>query len=164
MKALEDASCFVVVRNSTTDIYCRIWCVCELMYAKKFGLVPDKTHVVGPDSFSQSNSSCLDATAWNPDDKEKILRVLLSEHTRQTMDEFVCRFRRHETLHSLEVDISGDSTQSLQETLNTSRVQLFCRLLGQRIYSHRRGIVLFFISVVGILVAAFHLPWKAYGE
>ena len=80
VNALEHASQFVVVRNSKTDLYSRIWCVCELIFAKAFGLVPHKTHVTGPDQFSQLKTSCLDAQSTEPKDKYRILKFLLNEH------------------------------------------------------------------------------------
>jgi len=65
-RALSGASMYVVVRNSSVDIYSRIWCVAELLHSKKLGLVPGKAFVTGPDNFSDLQTSCLDAQAFNP--------------------------------------------------------------------------------------------------
>ena len=89
VKAIHKASSFVVVRNTTTDLYSRIWCVCELIYARKYGLVPEKTHVTGPDNFSHLHTSCLDANASVPRDKARILKTLLLEHDHDEIDSFI---------------------------------------------------------------------------
>jgi len=91
--SLQAAKKFVVVRNSVTDLYSRIWCVCELMFAKKFELVPEHTFVTGPDCFSKSRTSCIEAQATNIDDKARILSVLLANHDYKEIDDFVNRFR-----------------------------------------------------------------------
>lgn len=96
VKALEQALTFVVVRNSVTDLYSRLWCVCELIYAKKLHLVPNKTHVTGPDVFSHLRMSCLDADCTNATDKERILEVLLKEHNAEEIDQIVQVFRTQE--------------------------------------------------------------------
>lgn len=97
VRALMAAREFVVVRNQTTDLYSRIWCVCELMYAEKYGLVPDKTRVTGPDTFSHVKTSCLHAKATSLDDHEKILKVLLFEFGRKIVDDCIQKFRNHDT-------------------------------------------------------------------
>lgn len=96
VKALEHALTFVVVRNEITDLYTRIWCVCELIYAKKLGLVPHKAYVTGPDIFSQMRTSCLDAQSTEPEDKTRILQVLLKEHNVDEIDQIVQLFRTQE--------------------------------------------------------------------
>ena len=124
VRALQDASMYVVVRNSNTDLYSRIWCICgksspslrstysayftphlycsplrcpsndiELMYAKNIGLTADKTFITGPDVFQHLKTSCLDAKAFDPRDKECILRVLLLEHNREEIDSLVMEYR-----------------------------------------------------------------------
>lgn len=95
--ALKAAKKFVVVRNYTTDLYSRIWCVCELIYAKKLGFVPNSTFVTGPDRFSKLHTSCFDAQATNTDDRAKILRVLLEEHDYKEIDAFVSQFRAQDS-------------------------------------------------------------------
>jgi hypothetical protein len=97
ISALMAAREFVVVRNQTTDLYSRIWCVCELMYAEKYGLIPEKTRVTGPDTFSNAMTSCLHAKATSLDDHEKILKVLLFEFGRKLIDESIDKFRKHDT-------------------------------------------------------------------
>lgn len=97
VQALQKASSFVVVRNATTDLYSRIWCVCELMYAKELGLVPHLTHVTGPNVFSDLSTSVLDAKATKLRDRERILKVLLTQHERQEIDDLVQKFRMHDT-------------------------------------------------------------------
>ena len=91
--ALKAAKKFVVVRNRKSDLYSRIWCVCELIFANKLGFVPDSTFVTGPDCFSSLHTSCMDARATNIEDKAKILRMLLEEHEYKEIDLFVNQFR-----------------------------------------------------------------------
>jgi hypothetical protein len=95
--ALQSAQKFVVVRNCKSDLFSRIWCVCELIFASKFGFVPDKTFVTGPDCFSDLQTSCIDAQATSIHDKAKILRVLLDEHDYEEIDLFVNLFRRQDS-------------------------------------------------------------------
>ena len=52
VQAIQKASLFCVVRNSQKDIYRRIWCVCELMYAQQCQLFPSKTHATGPEDVT----------------------------------------------------------------------------------------------------------------
>lgn len=94
VQALKCASTFVVVRNSHTDLYSRIWCVCELIFAMKLGLVPSKTLVTGPDSFSNSKISCLDAKSFDPYDKARIQTFLLTKHKFHEIDEMIRMFRK----------------------------------------------------------------------
>lgn len=95
--ALRASKKFVVVRNSVTDLYSRIWCVCELIFANKFGLVPDNTYVTGPDDFSDSRTSCVEAQATDIDDKVRILKVLLADHDYKEIDDFVNQFRAQDS-------------------------------------------------------------------
>jgi hypothetical protein len=97
VQALQEASTFCVVRNSNTDFHNRIWCVCELMYAKKYGLFPDCTNVTGPDVFAQLRTTCLDAKATELEDRDRILKVLLTEHNREEIDSIVQLFRTQDT-------------------------------------------------------------------
>lgn len=96
VKALQGASTFVVVRNAATDLHSRVWCVCELTHAQKLGFVPHKTHVTGPDCFSGIKTTCLDAKATVPEDKARILKVLLLEHDHEEIDRIVDLFRKQE--------------------------------------------------------------------
>merc|ERR1740124_1909538 len=66
VKALKGASNYLVVRNCTTDLCARIWCILEFVYAKEFELIPDKTIVTGPDTFADTNISCYDAESYDP--------------------------------------------------------------------------------------------------
>lgn len=88
VQALKSASGYCVVRNSNADIYSRIWCVCELIYAQHYGLFPAKTHVTGPDEFSKQ-STVLDAQASCLRDRDRILKVLLTEFNRERIDDIV---------------------------------------------------------------------------
>ena len=95
--ALNAATKFVVVRNVNTDIYSRIWCVCELVFADRFGFVPQNTHVAGPSCFSELATSCIEAQASKAEDKVKIFRVLLLNDDEKYLeiDAFVHHFRAH---------------------------------------------------------------------
>ena len=74
VRALERASQFLVVRNRNTDIYTRLWCVCELDCAWKFDLLSTgKARVCGPAVFAGATSKCCDAECYSPTDREKIL-------------------------------------------------------------------------------------------
>lgn len=95
--ALRATKQLVVVRNSVTDLYTRIRCVCELLYAKKLGLVPRHTFVTGPNNVSSSRTSCLEAQASNMDDKAQILKLLLAEHDYKEIDDFVNQFRSQDS-------------------------------------------------------------------
>ena len=53
--------------------------------------------MTGPDHFSDSNTSCVDAKATNVDDKVRILKVLLAEHDYKEIDDFVKQFRAQDT-------------------------------------------------------------------
>jgi len=94
VRALSQASTFLVVQNSTVDLYSRIWCVCELVLAKKFNLVPDKTLVVGPDEFSNCMTSVEKAQSFCQRDRERILQYLLELHgSYKEIDDIVSKFR-----------------------------------------------------------------------
>ena len=117
VRALQYATWFVVVRNLNTDLYSRIWCVCELMFAMKIGFTTNNndtsrldfdeeddaaankkvTIVVGPNVFSQSQTSCVDAHAANERDKIKILADLpQSGFSVDEVDELVHSYRKYE--------------------------------------------------------------------
>ena len=93
VQAIREASAYCVVRNSEMDVFGRIWCVCELMYAKHYGLFPSKATVTGPDVFAALQTSVLDAQATELQDRDRILRVLLTEFNREEIDGFVHRIR-----------------------------------------------------------------------
>lgn len=95
--ALRASQSFVVVRNSVTDLFSRIWCICELMYARKFGFVPNNTYVTGPNCFSDLQTSCINAHATRTQDKASILKILLTEYDYEEIDTFVNEFRAQDT-------------------------------------------------------------------
>ena len=88
VQALRSASAYCIVRNSHVDVYSRIWCVCELIYAQHYGLFPAKTYVTGPDAFPEQ-STVLDAKASRLEDRDRILRVLLNDFKRELVDDIV---------------------------------------------------------------------------
>lgn len=94
---LQRAKKFVVVWNSMTDIHSRIWCVCELIFVKQFGLVPENTCVTGPNCFSKLRTSCIEAQGTNIDDKARALHTPLAKHDCREIDDFVNQFRAQET-------------------------------------------------------------------
>lgn len=89
VQALRATDTLLVVRNPTADLYSRIWCICELIYAKQFGMFPHKVRVAGPEDFSHLRTSCLDAKAFCAHDKERILDVLLRNHAVEKIDSLV---------------------------------------------------------------------------
>lgn len=98
VRALKSADNFLIVRNSTTDLYSRIWCICEIMYARKYDFIPKKTQIAGPDCFTDEAISCLDAKSFSPEDKEKILRVLLEkDEDRAEIDKYIKKFRSYDS-------------------------------------------------------------------
>ena len=96
--ALRAASWFVVVRNSKTDLYSRIWCVCELMFAREFGFTTaHKTMVIGPDKFQHLRTSCLHAEAFDPGDKKRILQAIQKgPGSLEAIDKLVLQYRKHQ--------------------------------------------------------------------
>jgi WD40 repeat protein len=119
VQALKSASSFCVVRNSNTDLYSRIWCVCELMYASNSenGLYPNQTYVTGPNVFAGLQTSCLDAKATRQEDKDKILRVLFEDYDKEEIDTIVQIFRRHGT--PKQFDQGGDKPENHQINLQS---------------------------------------------
>ena len=93
MRALKDATTYLVVRNSNTDLFSRIWCICEVTYAKKFGFIPDHTLITGLDTFAARKTSCVDAKSTVRKDKAKILKELLINHDDTEIDEYIDKFR-----------------------------------------------------------------------
>lgn len=80
-----------------TDLYTRVWCVCELMYAHSLGFF-DKdgilsAAVTGSDKYREATSSVLDAKSSNIDDKAKILGMLLTKHDFTVIDDLVGKLR-----------------------------------------------------------------------
>jgi len=93
VRALRSADIFLIVRNSRTDVFNRIWCICEVMYAKKLNFIPDKTRLCGPDAFSTSTTSCYFAKSYSLKDEIKIKRELVHGNAGAGVDKFVnsCR-------------------------------------------------------------------------
>merc|ERR1740124_1613941 len=120
VRALRSADIFLVVRNSRTDLFSRIWCICEVMYAKEHNFSPKKTQISGPVGFSTSNVSCLDAKSFSPEDKKKILRELLTEKgSRAEIDRYIKEFRDFITGggDAVDVQISNEKNKALEEFL-----------------------------------------------
>ena len=98
VRALIRADSFLVVRNFRTDLYSRIWCICEIMFAKKYNVIPNKTQITSPDGFSTTNVSCLDAKSFCPDDRDKILmELLVKKGSRAEVDKYINKFREYKT-------------------------------------------------------------------
>jgi len=98
VRALESADIFLIVRNSRTDVFNRIWCICEVMYAKKLNFIPEKTQVTGPDAFYNTDVvSCMDAQSSCKDDKDKIILDLLVTSSRAEVDKYISKFREFKT-------------------------------------------------------------------
>merc|ERR1740124_1375768 len=93
VRALKGADNYLVVRNSNTDLCGRIWCICEFIYAQKYGLIPGRTLVTGPDTFADKNTSCIDAQSYDPSDKEKILEELTTNSSVADIDAYIREFR-----------------------------------------------------------------------
>jgi len=93
VRALKSADIFLIVRNSRTDLFNRIWCICEVMYAKELNFIPDRTRVCGPDAFSKKIGSCLDAESYCAEDKIKIKKELFDKQAVRYVDQFVMRVR-----------------------------------------------------------------------
>eukprot|EP00931_Biecheleriopsis_adriatica_P061499 TRINITY_DN3697_c0_g1_i1.p1 TRINITY_DN3697_c0_g1~~TRINITY_DN3697_c0_g1_i1.p1 ORF type:complete len:490 (+),score=78.36 TRINITY_DN3697_c0_g1_i1:48-1472(+) len=75
-RALAKAKKLLIVRNTTLDIYSRIWCCWELFIAHKQGLIqkPGAVMICGPSCRSQSRSVDIEnAHASNAEDKRCIL-------------------------------------------------------------------------------------------
>lgn len=91
----------MVVRNSETDLYSRIWCVGELIFARKFGFTAThQTLVIGRDNFSSLRTSCLHAQSFNSHDRDRILQILLVDlGTMDEIDQLVLLYRTHAAIH-----------------------------------------------------------------
>jgi len=93
VKALQAADKYLVVRNQNTDLCSRIWCICEVMYAREYNLIPSNTLIAGPNTFTDTTISCLEAKSFDINDKAKILKKLLNEHNHADIDEYIAKFR-----------------------------------------------------------------------
>ena len=106
VRALKSADSYLVVRNSRTDLYSRIWCICEIMFAKKFKFIPNKIQITGPSGFTTTRVSCLDAGSYDPIGKEKIIRELLvTKGARAEIDEYIKTFRDLNSVVVAAVDV-----------------------------------------------------------
>ena len=96
VRALRAATWFVVVRNSNKDIYNRIWCVCELMFARYY----DKpTLITGPNTHSSDSTSCQYAQFSFEEDAIRIKEELLLMYgTYEDVDKLVLQYRSHPTM------------------------------------------------------------------
>jgi len=95
VRALKEASEYCVIRNSTIDIYSRIWCVCELMHASKLDLSPS---VSGPNQFKDLHTSCVDAEASEEEDKKRILNAIVTEFEgAETIDIKIRLYRNYDS-------------------------------------------------------------------
>lgn len=99
--ALKHAKQFVVVRNEVTDLYTRIWCVCELFYANNLGFFKKEqgdrnlsVRVAGSDKFQHATSSVREAMSTEPKDKKKILQLLESKDKVAYVDALVAKLRK----------------------------------------------------------------------
>jgi len=92
---------FIVVRNRKTDLYSRLWCVCELLVAKREGFIPDHTLVVGRQNEAFEPLSCLHARAFDRNDHEKIMRYLIETfESHREIDEIIKVLREHPSNHA----------------------------------------------------------------
>ena len=127
VRALKSADSYLVVRNSKNDLYSRIWCICEIMFAKKFNFIPSKTQIAGPEGFTTTCVSCLDAGSYCPNDKEKIIReLLLTKGARAEIDQFIKEFRDFNSavVASVDVQISNEKNETLEDFLGESSFSL----------------------------------------
>jgi len=93
---------FIVVRNTKTDLYSRLWCVCELLVAKREGFIPDHTLVVGRQNEAFEHLSCLHAQASDRNDHEKIMRYMLKNFkSHSEIDEIIKVLREHPSNHAV---------------------------------------------------------------
>merc|ERR1711935_1001083 len=123
VRALRNADNFLVVRNSTTDLYSRIWCICEIMYARKYDFIPKKTLITGPDGFKTACVSCLDAGAYDPNDRDKIIKVLLEKKgARAEIDQYIKEFRAFNSCGIVEVGVKSvkKKNKALEDFLGKS--------------------------------------------
>jgi len=69
----------------------------ELICADHCGLFPTKTIVTGPGMFANMKTSVLDAQASRLQDRDRILRVLLTKFNRESIDDIVHKLRTQTT-------------------------------------------------------------------
>eukprot|EP00931_Biecheleriopsis_adriatica_P053418 TRINITY_DN31251_c0_g1_i3.p1 TRINITY_DN31251_c0_g1~~TRINITY_DN31251_c0_g1_i3.p1 ORF type:complete len:217 (+),score=49.27 TRINITY_DN31251_c0_g1_i3:317-967(+) len=128
MKALKSSKYFLVMRNSTVDLYERGWCICEIIYASQLGFFDEKADqvfVAGPDTFAESQISCLDMKTSQIEDKGRIMEALVQMGSYKRIDDLVKQFRtfhagdttgrltRASTSFHLHLDLSGAQCQNV---------------------------------------------------
>jgi len=111
VKALKDASLYLIVRNCNSDLCDRIWVVCEIMYAKKYSFIPNKALITGPSTFADSNTSCLDAKSYDLNDKARITKELLTEHSYEDIDKYINKFRSFSMFDGAAVGVHSTSSK-----------------------------------------------------
>lgn len=72
---------------------CARRCVCELVFALNFDLVPHRTKVAGPSVFRGETQSCLVAACWSDEDKQKILQYIIDSSSYAEVDRRIGVFR-----------------------------------------------------------------------
>jgi hypothetical protein len=94
VQALKSAKKLLVVRNMTTDVYTRLWCVCELYYAHVFGFFTRKdVYVSGPDVHAENTTSCRYGQCYSMDDQTRILAELRKIDYKQ-IDDIIREIRK----------------------------------------------------------------------
>ena len=89
---LESTTTYLVVRNSNTDLYSRIWCICEVISARKVCFILHKTIISGPSFFSDIFTSYIDAESYSNIDKTWILKELVNNHSTAKIDKYIREF------------------------------------------------------------------------
>jgi len=112
VKALKGATLYLVVRNCNSDLCDRIWVVCEIMYAKKYSFIPNKALITGPGMFADSKTSCLDAKCYDLNDKARITKELLNEHSYEDIDKYINTFRSFSMFDGAAVGVHSPSSKS----------------------------------------------------
>mmetsp|Transcript_75399 Transcript_75399/g.172660 ORF Transcript_75399/g.172660 Transcript_75399/m.172660 type:complete len:736 (+) Transcript_75399:35-2242(+) len=100
LRALRQAKQLLVVRNAIEDIYTRMWCVAELVFASDLGFVEQgRLIVTGPDGFKGSTTGCKDARCSNPEDRKMIVDWMEDrEISDSDIDQVIQKIRRFRTL------------------------------------------------------------------
>jgi len=93
------------------------------MCAKKFNFIPSKTQITGPDGFTFTRVSCLDAGSYDPNDKEKILlELLVKKGARAEIDAYIKEFRDFNSagVAAVDVQISNEKNETIKDFLGES--------------------------------------------
>jgi len=110
VRALQASNDYLIVRNSNKDLCSRMWCICEFYYANQLELIPDKTHITGPDTFADSKTSCEEAESFDPNDREKIMAELRKENSVAQIDELLKQFRGFGTSNKIGSEVTTSET------------------------------------------------------